>query len=273
MLKKNNNPTNVTYKKITEWLNIYHSSNDALEKEKVKTLIVTNMYPVIRNIAKTIARRDYDPIEDLTQAGFIGLLKAIEKYNPNVNDNFRVYAGFLIIGEIKHYIRDQLNSIKIPRYIQELSIRINSFIETLTPEEVKNITSNKIAKALSVKENIVDLTIESERRRETISLEEAFKTTSNNMTYEEMIVDEKTKNKLVYEDARIIFEDIINKLPEEHRVIVEMYYTQDYTQKEIADALVVSEMSVNRKLKQAFELIAELVAEKSVNKKDHLLLD
>ena len=52
-----------------------------------------------------------------------------------------------------------------------------------------------------------------------------------------------------------------------------MYYTQDYTQKEIAEALVISEMSVNRKLKQAFELIAELVAEKSVNKKEHLLQD
>ena len=265
---RNNNPSNETYKKISEWLEIYHSSVNHKEKEKVKALIVTNMYPVVRNIARTIARRDYDPIEDLTQAGFIGLLKAIDKYNAEINDNFRVYAGYLIIGEIKHYLRDRLNTIKIPRYIQELSIRINSFISTLTPEEVQSITSNKLAKVLSVNPEIIDLTMQAERRRVTISLDEAFNIPGGNLTYEDIITDENYEEKVLYEDVRIIFEDVINKLPEEYKVLVDMFYQQDYSKKEIAKAMLLSEMSVNRKLKQAFELIAELVAEKNATLSD-----
>jgi len=265
---RSNNPTNETYKKISEWLEIYHSSKNLKEKEKVKALIVTNMYPVVRNIAKTIARREHDPIEDLTQAGFIGLLKAIEKYNASVNDNFRVYAGYLIIGEIKHYLRDRLDTIKIPRHIQELSIRINNFIKTLTPEEVKAITSHKLAKALSVKPQVIDLTMQAERRRETISLDEAFKNSGNNLTYEDLITDENYEEKSSYEDVRIIFEDIIDKLPAEQKVLVDMFYQQDYSKKEIAKAMLLSEMCVNRKLKQAFESIAELVAEKKATLSD-----
>ena len=85
---KKNNPTNETYEKISEWLKLYQSETNLREKERVKTLIVTQMYPVIKNIARTIARRASDPIEDLTQAGFIGLLKAIDKFDASKNDNF-----------------------------------------------------------------------------------------------------------------------------------------------------------------------------------------
>ena len=261
---RSNNPTNETYKKISEWLKIYHSSKNLKEKEKVKALIVTNMYPVVRNIAKTIARREYDPIEDLTQAGFIGLLKAIEKYKPEINDNFRVYAGYLIIGEMKHYLRDRLDTIKIPRHIQELSIRINNFIRTLTPEEVKEITSYKIAKALSVKPQVIDLTMEAERRRTTISLEEAFRDGAN-LTYQDVLADESLPDKLMYEETRIAFEKIIENLPPEQKVLVDMFYNQDYSKREIAQAMMLSEMSVNRKLKQAFEQIAEFISEKKID--------
>ena len=90
------------------------------------------MLPVIKRIAKTIARRSYDPIDDMIQAGSIGLLKAIDSYSQDVNDNFKIYAGYLIIGEMKHYLRDKLNTIRVPRHIQELTYRINSFTRALT---------------------------------------------------------------------------------------------------------------------------------------------
>ena len=259
---RENNPTNETYEKINEWLETYHTSDNLKEKEKAKALIVTNMYPVVKTIARTIARRAYDPIEDLTQAGFIGLLKAIDRYNPEINDNFRVYAGYLIIGEIKHFIRDRLNSIKIPRYIQELSIRINKFIETLNDEEVKFITSKKIAKALSLNESIVDITMEADRRKNTIPLQDAFNIYNDNMTYEDFLTDGDYLEKAEYEDTRILYDDIIEKLPPESKVLIEMFYKQDMSKREIAKALVLSEMSINRRLKQTFELIAELIAEK-----------
>lgn len=262
-----NVPTNEMYEKISEWLDIYHSTSDVQEKEKTKALIVTQMYPVVKYIAKTIARRSYDPVDDLTQAGFIGLLKAIDKYNAERNDNFRVYAGYLIIGEMKHYLRDKLNTIRVPRHIQELSIRIYNFTKNLTFEEVQALTSDEVATALDVSTQAIDFAMMIERRRSTISLEEIFRVDNDNLNYEEVFSKEDYIEKSLYEDARIIFEDVIEKLPPEEKVLIDMYYKQDMSKREIADALVLTQMSVSRKMRQAFELIASLVVE---NKKNYV---
>lgn len=256
---KKNNPTNETYIKIAEWLAIYHSSSNIKEKERVKTLIVTQMYPVVKNIARTIARRAYDPIDDLVQAGFIGLLKAIERFNANKNDNFRVYAGYLIIGEMKHYLRDKLNTIRVPRHIQELSIRIHNFTKTLTPEEVQELTSDEVASALEISPKAVDFVMQVDRRRTTLSLEDVFTNDTSSMNYEDVLGEKNYEEKRNYNDIRIIFEDAINKLPDEEKVLVDMYYNQDMTKKEIAEALLLTPITVSRKLKQAFELIADTV--------------
>ena len=122
---RKDNKDKQTYELITRWLEAYKISTDKYERAKLKALIVSRMLPIIKKIARTIARRSYDPIDDLVQAGSIGLLKAIESYSAEVNDNFKIYAGYLIIGEMKHYLRDKLNTIRVPGHIQELSYRIN----------------------------------------------------------------------------------------------------------------------------------------------------
>ena len=262
-----NIPDNETYEKIVEWLEIYHSTCDETEKTRVKTHIVTRMFPVIKKIARTIARRSYDPVDDLIQAGFIGLLKAIDKFSKDINDNFRVYAAYLIIGEMKHYFRDKLNTIRVPAYIQELSIRIHNFTQNLTIEEVKALTSEEVASALDVPTKIVDFAMHADRRNSMLSLEELYIFGDDNLSYEELLATCDYKEASKYEDARLIFEDIIDKLPDEARVLMDMYYKQDMNQKEIASALQLTPMTVNRKLKAAFELIAELIVESQQKEK------
>ena len=100
-----------------------------------------------------------------------------------------------------------------------------------------------------------------ERRRTTLSLEEVYRADSGSLNYEELISEKDYLEKSTYEDARIIFEDVIDKLPPEEKVLIDMYYKQDMNKTEIAEAMVLTQMSVNRKLKQAFELIAQLVVE------------
>ena len=138
------------YEIVTEWLEEYHSASDKYKKAKAKTLIVTRMLPIIKRIARTIARRSSDPVDDLVQAGAIGLLKAIDTYSDDMNDNFKIYAGYYIIGEMKHFLRDKLNTIRVPRHIQELSYRINNFTKTLTLDELNVLTSDDVAEALRV---------------------------------------------------------------------------------------------------------------------------
>lgn len=256
----NNIPNEDVYNKISLWLDEYHSIDNSARKSKLRDLIVFNMIPVVKKIAKTIARRSYDPIEDLVQAGSIGLLKSIDRYSKEINDNFRVYAGYLIIGEMRHYLRDKLNTIRVPRHIHELLIRINNFTETLTTEELAILTSEDVASALQVTPETIDFAMLIDRRCSTISLEEAFnsKTTLN---YEEMLTDSDYEDKLEIEDIKILFDEVIDVLPPEEKVIIDMFYKQDMNRREIADALQVSQMSVTRRMKKAFCIIHKLAEE------------
>ena len=246
---------------ISEWLHIYHTTDSKAEKTRVQTLIVTQMVPVVKKIARTIARRSYDPVDDLIQAGFIGLLKAIDNYSRERNDNFRVYAGYLIIGEMKHYVRDKLNMIRVPAYIHELTIRIANFTKDLTIEEVQNLTSDEMASALDVSPKAVDLALEVERRSSTVSLD-GLRAQENNLSYEEFLAPENYKDIAEFEDSRIIFEDVITKLPPNEQVIIDMYYKQDMNKKQIAEALLITPRDVSKQMKSAFEIIAKLVMEK-----------
>lgn len=256
-----NIPNDEMYKKIAEWLNLYRETSSKFEKEKYKTHIVIQMIPVVKKIARTIARRSTDPIDDMVQAGFIGLLKAIDKYNPEKNDNFRVFAGYYIIGEMKHFLRDKANTIRVPRHIQELTIRINNFTQNLTPDEIQALTSDEVALALDVSTTAVDLALQVDRRRTTISIEEMYKSNENSLTFEELYSSANYEEQADYEDTKLIFNNVIDKLPPNEKIIIDLYYEQNMTQKEIADALLLTPMTVSRRLKKAFNLIAELVAE------------
>ena len=249
-----------TYDLISQWLEEYKLTDEESAKAKIKTLIVSAMLPIIKRIAHTIARRSYDPIDDLVQAGSIGLLKAINDYSSNINDSFQVYAGYKIIGEMKHYLRDKLNMVRVPRHIQELVFRINSFTATLTLEEVKSITSDEVAEALNVSKNEVDYAMDVDRRKYTISFEELFNTSEDKtLSYEELIVGKDYKEESTLNDIKIILRGAIKNLPDEYRELIELYYYQDMNQKDIAEKLNITRMMVSRKLKKAFSILYDVI--------------
>lgn len=252
-----------TYELISEWLQEYHSSVDKYKKTKAKALIVTRMLPIIRKIARTIARRSYDPIDDLVQAGSIGLLKAIDSYSKEINDNFKIYAGYLIIGEMKHYLRDKLNTIRVPRHIQELTCRINNFTKTLTLEELQALTNDDVAEALKISPREVDFAMQVDRRRATLSLDEIYTADSDNLGYEEVLAKDNYKETRELEDTKIVLKEVIEKLPSEYQDLVKLYYYKDLTQKEIAEMLNLTQMQVSRKLKKAFSILYKMIADNS----------
>ena len=260
-----NKPTAQIYEQISEWLDVYHSTDDVSKKNKTKALIVSCMIPVVSHIARTIARRSTDPVEDLIQAGYIGLLKAIDHYSKEKNDNFKVYAGYLIIGEIKHYLRDQLNTIRVPRHIQELVFRINTFTRKITAQDIEKLTSDEVATALNMPTAAVDFAMQVERRCATVYLEDAYKSNGEALSYEELIPDTDYKEVMEINDAKIIFEDVLRQLSVEEQFLLDLYYKQDMSQKDIAEALNVTQMHISRKIKKAFNSISEILGVKIAN--------
>ena len=251
------------YELVTSWLVAYKASTNKYERAKLKALIVTRMLPIVKRIARTIARRSYDPIEDMVQAGAIGLLKAIDSYSAEVNDNFKIYAGYLIIGEMKHYLRDKLNTIRVPRHIQELSFRINTFTNSLTYEQLNELTNDDVAEALKVTPKAVDYAMQADRRKSVVSLENIF-SDADSLSYEEVLsAHDDYKEASENEDDKIVLKDVIEKLPDEYRKLVEMYYYDDMNQKDIAEKLGMTQMRISRKMKKAFSMLYKMIADNS----------
>ena len=255
-LKKDN-----TYELVNEWLDEYNSAVDKYKKARAKALIVTRMLPIIKRIARTIARRSTDPVDDLVQAGAIGLLKAIDTYSKELNDNFKIYAGYFIIGEMKHYLRDKLNTIRVPRHIQELTCRINNFTKSLTLEELNDLTNDDVAGALEISPKEVDSAIQADRRKSILSLDEIYMADTDNLGYEEILAKEDYKEVRELEDAKIILRDVIEKLPEEYKELVKLYYYKDLSQKEIAEMKHLTQMQISRRFKKAFSMLYKMIAD------------
>ena len=86
-----------------------------------------------RYLARKFANRG-EPLEDLTQVGMIGLMNAIDRFDPTRGIRFATYATPTILGEIRRYFRDRGWAVKVPRRLQELSLAANKAVDTLTQE-------------------------------------------------------------------------------------------------------------------------------------------
>lgn len=244
---------------IQDWLFEYSKTDNKVQKKRLMNLIVVAMMPVVKKIANSIARRAEDPVEDLIQAGSIGLVKAIERYNPELCPKFRIYAGYLIVGEMQHYMRDKVSLIKVPREIIELAMRIKNFVKDLNDEEMDNMTSQKVAEALDVPVQKVKTAIDVDRRKKIASLDEVINVDGNKASIGDMTPAYDYQEYSEQKDMQMEIDNIIRNLPTEFKEIVELFYYEDMKQTEIAEKLDLNPMMVSRRLKKAFNYMYNII--------------
>lgn len=252
------------YIKIQEWLELYRNSSNSRQKKRLMHLIVVAMMPVIKKIANSIARRAEDPVEDLIQAGSIGLVKAIERYKSELCPKFRIYAGYLIVGEMQHYMRDKVALIKVPREILELAMRIKNFVKDLSEDEIDDMTSQKVAEALDVPVSKVNTAIDVDRRKKITSLDELISVDGNRATIGDLTPAYDYKEFSEKYDMQMEIDEAIKKLPAEYKEIVELFYYEDMKQSEIAQKLEMNQMMVSRKLKKAFNYMYNIIKQQDM---------
>ena len=261
------------YRQIDEWLEDYANIDGKEEKTKIKAMIVTKMLPIIKRIARAIARRSYDPIEDLVQAGSIGVLRAVERYTPDLGVEFRIYAGHLIIGEMRHFLRDKMNSIRVPRYVQELIYRITAFTDALTTDEFNELTSYEIATAIKIPKQKVDFVLMVERRSKVISTEEVFTAKGSKLTFEQVTPYDNYEEMAEIEEIRLILDGVIKYLPKDCKEVIELYYYRDMAQNDIAEALGLTPMTVSRRLKKAFNILYDKIADSEMHRAEEQMAE
>lgn len=247
------------FAQIHEWLITYKKSSDKKVKKELQNLIVIASMPFVKKIACGLARRATDPVDDLIQVGSVGLIKAIDLYNPEVGTKFKTYATYLITGEIRHYLRDKASMIKAPREIQELAFRINSVMKRLT-EEGQEATPENVAEVLSLPVTKINDIIEVDRRKSTISLDQTFSfEDDDSVSLGEKIPSGDYQAFIDAYEEKIMLSKAITKLKPKMRDVIELSYYEDLNQREIAEKLNISQMQVSRRLKQALEDMYEII--------------
>jgi RNA polymerase sigma-B factor len=237
-------------------------SMDQPSREKLRNRIVERCLPYVRKIAYGLARRSSDPVEDLVQVGNIGLLKAIDKFNPLMGSRFKTYATYFITGEIRHYLRDKTAMIKAPRQMYELYYRINQIIQRLTEHLGRTPTDVEIAEELQCPVSKITLAQDIERRRLPVSLDQFLVSdgTGSEMVYIERLVDQNQSDLTELRENRLLVERALSLLKPELRDVVRMTYYEDMSQTEIAERLGISQMQVSRRLRKALGLLFKEMA-------------
>ena len=220
------------------------------QKEK----LVVEFLPLVKKIARGLARRSTDPVEDLIQVGSIGLLEAIDRYEIGHNTEFKTYAVHFITGHIRHYLRDRQNLLRGPRVLQELSYRLSQVTAKLTQEFGREPTNQELSSALSVTIEQVDEVKLYDRRVTVLWLDQEG--TDGEDEEQRSLLESLSDPRFSGEnrdelDERLVLSEAMSRLPQSQRELLEMRYFQDMTQAELSRRLGISQMEVCRRLKKA----------------------
>ncbi|MBR6708391.1 MAG: RNA polymerase sporulation sigma factor SigG [Clostridia bacterium] len=212
-------------------------------------LIDGNLRLVLSIIQRFTGRREN--LDDLFQVGCIGLIKAVDNFNLDLDVKFSTYAVPMIIGEVRRYLRDN-NAIRVSRSVRDLAYRALQMRENLSKENGCDPSVEIIAEKLGEKKEAVVRAMEA--IIEPISLYEPVYSDSGDSIYVmDQISDDKNTDEAWLED--IALREAMKNLSERERKIINLRFFRGKTQMEIAEEIGISQAQVSRLEKGALERI------------------
>lgn len=248
------------------------SGKSAWDKEKTRELfrrfkeegdmdarekLVMSHLNLVRFIANKFKNRG-EPIDDLIQVGYLGLLKAIDRFDPGRGLEFTTFATPTIMGEIKRHFRDKGWSVRVPRRLQELSAKVNQATDTLTSQLQRSPTIAEIADYLDATVDEVLEAMESSSAYSSVSLEAPSGADDDDTP---SVIDRYATedSDLAFTDDRIIIEEALASFSPRERDVIEMRFLKGMTQIEIAEKLGISQVQVSRLLRRTLKKIQDKI--------------
>ena len=207
--------------------------------EQAKEQVVKDNLGLVWSIVHRFKNSYYDK-DDLFQIGGIGLMKAINHFDPSYNVQFSTYAVPIIMGEIKRYFRDD-GTIKVSRSLKELNIKVTKAKEILQAENNEEPTVEEVARYLEVDVHDVVEAIDSSYYPTSLS-EPIYEKDGSTISMEDRLIDKS--DHMWFE--KIALEMEMEKLDEKEKMIIYMRYQLDYNQEAIAQRLGISQVQVSR---------------------------
>jgi RNA polymerase sigma-B factor len=222
---------------------------DAPERAELRAQAIEDNMPFAQRLARRFRDRG-EPVDDLTQVAMVGLVNAVDGYDPDRGCEFAGYATPTIVGEIRRYFRDKGWRIKVPRRLQELRLQVNRARVDLSQTMAGSPSVSDIARHLEVSEEDVAEAIEVARLYNPISLS-APAGPDTDLDIADPIGDLDPGMEAV--ENRESVKPLLASLPERERRILTMRFFGDMTQSQIAAELGISQMHVSRLLTQTLQ--------------------
>ena len=206
---------------------------------------MTGYLPVVQHIARRFAGRG-EPVDDLEQAGTIGLINAVDRFEPDRGVDFLSYAVPTITGEIRRHFRDRTWSMRVPRRLKDLQSSINSAVGPLSQELGRAPRPSEIAARLGIPPEDVVEGLDAQRAYRSSSLDELVSGAETTLTDTLGVADAELE-KVEY---RQTLAPLLDDLPDRERTILVLRFFGNMTQTQIADRVGISQMHVSRLLAQ-----------------------
>lgn len=216
--------------------------------EEAMEMLIKNNSGLIWSIVKRFTGRGYET-EDLYQIGCIGLIKAIKRFDINLDVQLSTYAVPYIMGEIKRFIRDD-GIIKISRQTKELSVKIKQIQNDYMNKLGEEISINLIADKLNISKEEVAAAIESTQNVNSIYNIEAPDGSDDRMLIDKISDNKDEYNKLVDE---MTLKDIINNLDQKEKEVILLRFYKEQTQSQVGKILGITQVQVSRIEKRVLE--------------------
>lgn len=222
------------------------------DKEAREKFINGNLRLVLSVVQRFAGRGE--SADDLFQIGCVGLIKAIDNFDPNLKVQFSTYGVPMIIGEIRRYLRDN-NPIRVSRSMRDLAYKALQAKETIFKETQKEATVEEIATKLNVPTE--DIVISLGAIQEPISLQEpVYNESSESLYVMDQVKDNKNTDELWAENITI--SEAMKKLNEREKGIITRRIFDGKTQMEVAEEIGISQAQVSRLEKNAIERIKRM---------------
>ncbi|MBM6817130.1 SigB/SigF/SigG family RNA polymerase sigma factor [Olsenella uli] len=231
----------------------YKEQGDAEARDQ---LIVSHLN-LVRFLASKFKNRG-ESLEDLVQVGTIGLIKAIDRFDPERGLEFTTYATPTIMGEIKRHFRDKGWSVRVPRRLQELSAKVNQATDELVNQLQRSPSVAEIADHLGASVDEVLEAMESSSAYSSVPLEGGG--SSDDEEAPSVIDHYATEDAdLAATDDRIVLEQAVADFSPREREVVKMRFEDGLTQVEIAERLGISQVQVSRLLRRTLRRIQDKI--------------
>jgi RNA polymerase sigma-B factor len=225
----------------------------------IREVLVRRYMPFAKRLALRY-RGASESFDDLLQVANLGLVNAVDRFDPERGIPFTAFASPTILGELKRHFRDRVWTVRVPRGLHDRMAEVDKAITELTKKLQRSPSVGEIAERLGVEQTDVLEVMEANHNRRPLSLDRpAGSDDPDESAPAEWIGEEDGAYELV--EGRIALDSALPHLDERERLVLRLRFAEDMTQSQIAERIGHSQMHVSRILRRALSRIREQIRE------------